>query len=127
MNILSPTHPRVELATKRWMVLPCNVMHYRLFIMVRHIGDVRNGKFTTHLREADNLVAFFNNWKDRPVTIGDREEPMDWNDPIKVWYKLIGNLQKETHMRARPVDPPPPGLPPDAPGFDIYVDGKPDD
>ena len=90
-------------------------MHYKLVINIRYVGDVIDGKFVTHLKEMDHLWAYLDKWKDKPVTIGDHEEPMDWDDPIKVWYKLMGDMRRDTMVRAIAKDPPPAGLPDDAP------------
>jgi hypothetical protein len=90
-------------------------MRYKLVLNIRHVGDVVDGEFVTHLKETQNLWDYVEKWKANPVTMGDHEEPMDWNDEIKVWYKLMGDLQRDTVLRAIPKDPPPPGLPDDAP------------
>ena|GEM_PF-6524052 len=95
--------------------LPEKPMRYRIVLNIRHIGMVEDGRFTTHLKEMGQMQAYLNSWWNKPVTMGDHDEPMDWDDPVKVWYKLMGNLLKETSLRAVPLDPPPPGLPPDAP------------
>jgi len=91
-------------------------MRYKLVINIRHVGDVVDGEFVTHLKEMHNLWGYIAEWKEKPVTMGEREEPMDWHDPVKVWYKLMGDLPRDTVLRAIPKDPPPAGLPEDAPG-----------
>ncbi|HEY3269039.1 MAG TPA: hypothetical protein VGM37_19175 [Armatimonadota bacterium] len=92
-------------------------MHYRIVVNIRHVGDIEDGRFTTHLKGMDAFAAYFDKWKDNPVSMGDHEEPMDWGDPIKVWYKLMGDMPHQTVLRAIPKDPPPAGLPPGAPGL----------
>lgn len=82
---------------------------------IRHVGEVVDGRFQTHLKEMGNLQNYLSKWWDQPVTMDERKEPMDWDDPIKVWYKLMGDMLRETPLRAVPLDPPPPGLPDDAP------------
>jgi len=99
-------------------------MRYKIVLNIRYVGDVVDGSFTTHLREMQHLLEYIEQWMPRPVTIGGREEPMDWDDPVKVWHKLMGNLPRETMLRAIPKDPPPAGLPDDAPGLAEYA-GKP--
>lgn len=90
-------------------------MRYKLVINIRHVGDVVDGEFVTHLKEMHNLWDYIGKWKDKPVTMDTGEEPMDWGDPIKVWYKLMGDMPRDTVMRAIPKDPPPDGLPATAP------------
>jgi hypothetical protein len=90
-------------------------MRYKLVINIRYVGDVVDGVFTSHLKEMQHLWNHIEKWKTEPVTMGDHEEPMDWNDEIKVWYKLMGDLRRDTMLRAIPKDPPPAGLPDDAP------------
>lgn len=90
-------------------------MRYKLVINIRHVGDVVDGEFVTHLKEMQNLWDYVAKWKDKPVTMGDGEQTMDWKDPIKVWYKLMGDMPRDTVLRAIPKDPPPDGLPADAP------------
>ena len=90
-------------------------MRYRIVMNIRHVGEVVDGEFRTHLKAMDNLTAYLKPWWNQPVRIADREEPMDWNDEVKVWYKLMDNLMKDTPLRAVPMDPPPSTLPPDAP------------
>lgn len=92
-------------------------MHYKLVLNIRHVGDIIDGRFVTHLKAMETLWAYIDKWKDTPVTLGGHVEPMDWDDPVKVWYKLMGDLPRDTSLRAIPKDPPPPGLPQDAPGL----------
>lgn len=93
-------------------------MRYKLVLNIRYVGDVIDGEFVTHLKDMQHLLSYIEKWKDKPVTMGDHEEPMDWTDEVKVWYKLMGDLRRDTMLRAIPKDPPPANLPPDAPFAD---------
>ena len=90
-------------------------MKYRIVLNIRHIGEVVDGRFTTHLKEMGPMKAYLDTWWDKPVTVSGAEQPMDWDDPVKVWHKLMGDMMRDTQLRAVPLDPPPAGLPDDAP------------
>lgn len=96
-------------------------MRYKIVLNIRYVGDVVDGVFSTHLKGMQHLQGYIEQWMPNPVTIGENEEPMDWADPVKVWYKMMGNLQAETILRAIPKDPPPEGVPADAPGMAEYA------
>ena len=90
-------------------------MRYRIVLNIRHVGEVVDGRFSTHLKEMGTLQAYLDKWWNKPVRMGGGEAPMDWDDPVKVWYKLMGDMLQDTPLRAVPLDPPPEGLPEDAP------------